>query len=177
MSFAEYRTPALAHVCTATLTVLDAVQDRFLRSIGLSAREACVHFRMAPLAARRNMAMLGVIHRSAIGAGPPMFQDFFRIDRSPPPPRSPRRHHRHLVDPCGIRAQNFVLQSALGRVRLYNLLPDFIVAAPSVKVFQRRLGALVQSRAHAGCADWDTSLCWRVSMHNHILRGMRDWTG
>ena len=121
--------------------------------------------------------MLGVIRRSAIGVVPPMFRDFFRIDRSPPPARAPRRHLRHLVDPCGIRAQNFVLQSALEGVRLYNLLPDFAVAAPSVKEFQRRLGALVQYRAHAGCADWETSFCWRGPMRNRILRSMRDWAG
>eukprot|EP00959_Pyramimonas_sp_CCMP1952_P156756 3278279-Pyramimonas_sp.AAC.1 len=50
--FIEYRAPALAHV-------LDAVQDRFLRAVGISARDACVHFRLAPLATRRDMAMLG----------------------------------------------------------------------------------------------------------------------
>eukprot|EP00959_Pyramimonas_sp_CCMP1952_P404915 8486343-Pyramimonas_sp.AAC.1 len=62
LSFAEYRAPALAHVCTATPRVLNAVQDRFLRAVGISARDTCVHFRLAPLATRKDTAMLGAIH-------------------------------------------------------------------------------------------------------------------
>eukprot|EP00969_Alexandrium_andersonii_P019177 837420-Alexandrium_andersonii.AAC.1 len=99
------------------------------------------------------MAVLGVIHRSVLGQGPKEFAKFFRCDRSVCTPRTPRRHARHLVDPCGLRWPDYALHSALGAVRLYNILPDYIVTANCVKEFQRGMQRLLCLRA-SSCEDW-----------------------
>ena len=177
VSFAEYRTPAIAHASRTALEILDNVQRRFLRAVGITEVDALVTFKLAPLSTRRDIATLGVIHRSVLGLGPASFRSFFCLDPSPPPPRSRLRHHRRLHDPCDFRAQDFLLRSALGGVRLYNILPDFIVAANTVREFQSRLQAFVVFRAQQGCADWDASLSWRIPLASHPLRPFRDWHG
>ena len=177
LSYAEYRTPAIANASCFALHVLDAVQDRFLRAIGLVAEATCVQFKLAPLFYRRDIVILGVLHRFAIERGPSMFHSLFRVDISLPSLRAPRSLCRHLIDPCTLRAQQFVTQSALGAVRLYNILPDFVVAARSAKKFQIRLSALLRCRVAAGHANWPSTFSWRCPLRNHSLRSMRDWCG
>ena len=60
------------------------MQTRFLRQIGLSDESAFMHFNLAPLMVRRDIAILGVIHRAAMCAGPPQLWGFFRLDSSVP---------------------------------------------------------------------------------------------
>eukprot|EP00969_Alexandrium_andersonii_P067262 2967486-Alexandrium_andersonii.AAC.1 len=77
------------------------------------------------------MALLGLIHRTVLGFGPEEFRNFFRLGDSVCTPRAPRRHARHLIDPCGLRWPDYALHSALGVARLYNILPDSIVNTTS----------------------------------------------
>ena len=70
LSYLEYRTPAIYHATRVVLGRLDAVQSRFLHDVGVNEVDALVHFRLAPLSARRDMAMLGLIHRTVLGKGP-----------------------------------------------------------------------------------------------------------
>ena len=66
LSFLEYRTAAIYHATRAVLSRLDAVQCRFLRDIGVDEISALVTFHLAPLATRRDIAMLGLIHRTIV---------------------------------------------------------------------------------------------------------------
>ena len=78
LSFVEYRTPAVYHATSSVLAQLDRLHDSFLREIGLSREEALIHFNLAPLSMRRDIALLGLLHRSAIGSGPPQFRGLFK---------------------------------------------------------------------------------------------------
>ena len=66
LSFVEYRTPAVYRATSSVLAQLDRLQDSFLREIGLFREEALIHFNLAPLSMRRDIALLGLLHRSAI---------------------------------------------------------------------------------------------------------------
>ena len=77
LSFVEYRTPAVYHATKTTLSGIDLVQRRFLRECGLSDEDALLHFNLAPLETRRDIAMLGLIHRSVLGCGPRHFANMF----------------------------------------------------------------------------------------------------
>ena len=129
LSFIEYRTAAVAHAATSVLASVDAIQTRLLRSLGITDLEALMHFRLAPLCTRRDIAILGMIHRCVLREGPACLWKFFVVEHREPPPRCPRRHCRHLIDPCGLRWPDYALRSAFGGARLYNLLPDYIAAA------------------------------------------------
>ncbi len=57
LSFVEYRTTAIYHVCDSALVLLDAVQDKILRIAGMSKLEALNAAHLAPLSVRRDIAM------------------------------------------------------------------------------------------------------------------------
>ena len=80
LSFVEYRTPALYHSCSTVLAQVDRILASFLRKIGITDIEALIRFRLAPLSLRRDIAMLGVIHRAVLHEGPPQFWEWFRVD-------------------------------------------------------------------------------------------------
>ena len=179
LSFIEYRAPAISHAASSALSLLDCVQERFTRALGVSEEDALLQFCLAPLAARRDMAILGLIHRTALGLGPSMFEEFFVLDRSSAPSRalrsSSRRHSRQLRDPCHARAPDYLLQSLLGAVRLYNILPESIVSQSNVKDFQRGLQALLCHSASARTQDWQRLFCWRGPLAFHPLRAFSYW--
>ena len=141
LSFLEYRTAAIYHACNTTLQRLDNFQEHFLSELGITAKTALFVFNLAPLARRRDIAMLGVMHRCVLGKGPPHFQDFFKL--APPKASTTRsgarRHGRQLID---IRNKAFIeieRRSILGLILVYNHMPGNVVAANCVSSFQRNL--------------------------------------
>ena len=171
LSFIEYRTPAIYHAVNVRLGQVDRLQDSFLKDLGLSPLDSLVHFKLAPLSCRRDMALLGLIHRSVLGLGPPQFHEFVR-----PPWRwrvrqTVRQRHRfHLEDSIDGRHLNLFRDSVFGLMRVYNLLDPEIVEAQSVANFQAKLQQLLLSRACAGCMDWRDTFSPRVAMYEHPLR-------
>ena len=81
-----------------------------------------------------------------------------------------------MIEPCEVHWPDYALRSIHGAVRLYNILPDWVIAADSVRIFQRRLQQLVCACAqHNG--DWQSVLSWRVPLAMHPLQSQRDWHG
>ena len=154
------------HATRDVLKRLDNVQLRFLRDAGISEQDALFHFNLAPLSTRRDIAMLGVIHRTILGRGPPHFKEFFK--------RAPcvgQRHRFHLAD---VRepgpTSKLLTRSVFGLVAVYNLLPEQVFECKSIKHFQRNLQELVKQRASSGCEDWTESLSPRLPMQSHPLQ-------
>ena len=67
LSVMEYRTPAIYHESTTSLRPVDQILRSFLRQLGVSGMAALVHFNLAPLSSRRDIPMLGLIHRTLLG--------------------------------------------------------------------------------------------------------------
>ena len=78
LSFIEYRTGAIYHATTTVLNQLDRTQDNFFRELGIDSTAALMDFNLAPLSMRRDIALLGILHRAALGEGPPQFREYFR---------------------------------------------------------------------------------------------------
>ena len=78
LSFLEYRTPAVYHATREVLQNLDNVQTRFLSDVGVDEITALMEFNLAPLRTRRDIAMLGMLHRAKLGLGPPQFRELFK---------------------------------------------------------------------------------------------------
>ena len=70
LGFIEYRTAAIYHASSTALAELDLVYSRLLRVAGLTQEDSLLEFGLAPLNSRRDIAMLGLIHRTVIGEGP-----------------------------------------------------------------------------------------------------------
>ena len=181
LSFIEYRTSAIYHTCDSALTLLDAVQDKLLQAAGVSKLEALNEFSLAPLTVRRDIAMLGIIHRTVLGRGPVQFQDFFKAEERAR--REGRGRHALQLLPLsdhvsdfvlpGSRPANYIRHSGFGLIHVYNMLPaDIVEQAASVKHFQKALQELVRQRANEGCSDWELTLSPRPQSWRHPLRSV-----
>ena len=174
LSYVEYRTAAVYHATNTVLRPLNAVQTRFLKALGCTELEALMEFNLAPLSARRDIAMLGVIHRTTLGKGPAHFREFFkpaeRTQRTYFTRRTARNHTKPLEDPRTGRFPELLRRSALGLIAVYNMLPPELVLAKTVKEFQSNLQELLKTRAKEGCDDWAETLSPRVPLWCHPLR-------
>ena len=167
LSFLEYRTPAVYHARRNALSRLDNVQQRFLRDVGIDDLTALMQFNLAPLSTRRDIAMMGLIHRTALGRGAPHFRKHFRL--AGPDFVGQRNHGRHLVDPRLEVRGNMVARSALGLVAIYNMLPNQVAMVTDISLFQAGLQRIVKERASEGCLDWAATFSPRLPLASHPL--------
>ena len=126
LSWLEYQTPAIYHVTRALLRRVDGIQSRFLLDIGIDEVTALMEFNLAPLQMRRDLAMLGVLHRAALGQGPPQLRKLFR--------RKPGS--TLLIDPFETAMPPIVRRSAWGLISVYNRLGGGARSIMTVKDFQ-----------------------------------------
>ena len=163
LSYIESSTPAVYHAAACHLQKIDHVQDVLLREMNLTSEDALMRFNLAPLKVRRDIAMLGLIHRCILGKGPPHFRQWFVL--APPPVHVPRtrlamrRHCKQLVDPCDGSQSSLLTRSPFGLIRIYNLLPQFVVSASTAKLFQSKLQSLVKRELLQGSETWHLCLC------------------
>ena len=172
LSYLEYRTPAIYHACETVLTPLNRVLRNFLRQINVSLLEALLCFSLPPLETRRDIAMLGVLHRAAIRQPPRHFWNWARLDtrdlrRSS---RSLRNSVRPLLPIPDADRLRIGRQSFFGLIGVYNLLPNSVVETASVKDFQSALMELLRDCARSGRPDWPHLFSCRFDMWCHPLR-------
>ena len=172
LGYIESRTPALYHACNSHLSRLDHVQTRFLRDLEVDEVSALTEFNLAPLAARRDVAMLGLIHRTVLGKGPQQFSRFFKsveFESKQNTRRATQRHSRQLQD---VRDEHYLettRRSALGLIGVYNLLPSSAFELDNVKEFQIHMQSLLKRQATAGEVDWRETFSPRLPLYSHPL--------
>ena len=158
----EFCTPAVYHCTDSTLQQVDRVQKRFLREAGLTESEALLRYHLAPLQTRRDIAMLGLIHRTVLGLGPPQFRRWFFA--ATPQTHTygtglqNKLHTKPLHNYLEGRYTELLRRSPLGLVRAYNALPQEAADKPTVRGFQRWLQDHVKTQARAGSEDWPNCL-------------------
>jgi hypothetical protein len=158
LSYLEYRTPSVYHARREALEKLDRVQSRFLADLGIPEVEALLQFNLAPLSTRRDIAMLGLLHRTILGKGPSHFTEFFRVGAD-----------GKLVTTSLRRMGPLAKRSALGLIPIYNLLPGGITSAKSVSLFQSRLQRELKMRAEASLLEWPQTYSPWMPLDNHPL--------
>ena len=169
LSYLEYRTAGISHAASSVLAPVDQIQARFLEALGIPILDALLHFNLAPLATRRDMANLGIIHRAVLGKGPSVIRPFFLLD--PSPPRSAhRRHARQLLDPYRDMHRGYLNRSVLGHIVVYNLLPARVVSETSVKSFQSALASFLKDVAVSSFEFWHDLFSSRILFLTHPLR-------
>ena len=148
------------------LAPLERIEAHFLRDVGLTIDIAFDKFNLAPLAFRRDVAMLGLLHKCALGlahdslqalvpAAPQQHQRLFSTRLAG------RRHNRQLLERCRGDHLDVLARSVFGLVRVYNLLKQVIVNAPTIKSFQRRLTKAAHERSKFD-AKWATMYSPRI---------------
>ena len=172
-SYIESKTAAIYHASTILLNRVDNIQVQFLRQIGLTELNALCEFRLAPLNCRRDMAILGLIHRTVLGLGPNQFTNYFKLaspTNHPDGRESERRHNRQLTTMRTGKFLDILANSALGVIDVYNLLPQKIVDADSVTTFQKRLQLALVEDAKCERPGWRDMYSPRRQIFAHPLR-------
>ena len=129
--------------------------------MGLTREKAFTDFKLAPLATRRDIGMLGLVHRTVLEKGPPHFQKWFfpaRPKHSHKTRLQERAHQHQLFDYVDGDQTELLRRSALGLPHVYNRLPKWVVEKKTVSAFQTALQKLVLQRLRKGDANWDKHL-------------------
>ena len=162
LSYIESGTPALHHAAPSVLECVDRVQRRFLREVGLSEERALTEYRLAPLCARRDIAMIGMLHRITSGTAPSELAKLFvPVNRRTGfgTRNLEVRHERQLREfVSGGCHTETCRRSAFGLVTVWNMLPGDVVMSKSTKVVQRRLQDALRNHMESGQRNWQT-LC------------------
>jgi hypothetical protein len=73
----ESNVGGIYHATSTVLAPLDRIATRFVHELNLEVDFAFLHFNLAPLSLRRDIAMLGFLHKTNLPRGHPHIQDFF----------------------------------------------------------------------------------------------------
>ena len=130
--------------------------------MGLTQEDALLQHNLASLSTRRDVALLGVVHRTVLGLGPPHFRKWFfpaaQRTCSSRTRSSSSQHPHQLHDYLDGTHSELLKRSPLGLTRVYNQLPAEVVAASTVSRFQRQLQEQVKSALRGGRDDWELLL-------------------
>ena len=155
LSYLESSTPGLYHAAHSVLDKVDRVQRRLLRAVGCTELQGLLDHRLAPLPSRRDIAMMGVLHRIVLGEAPPQLVALFPVLGAVSEPAGLQRlrgwrprHTRQLATPATYNSTELLRRSLFGLVECYNWLPQKAVDCKTVKAFQRTLQNGLES--HAG---------------------------
>ena len=169
LSYLESSTPGLYHAAPSVLDKIDRVQRRLLRALDLDETTALRTYKLAPLPSRRDMSMLGALHKVALGIAPPQLAALSPAVGVVEEPLQRQRlrhwrplHNKQLSTHASFLSSEITRRSLFGLVHCYNRLPQTVVDARTVRAFQGRLqGALLEyGRSRAGypsspLAPWD----------------------
>ena len=146
---------------------------RFLHQIDLSKETAFLEFNLAPLCVRRDIAILGCIHRASMCHGPPALLRFFRraVAARASTTRQVLSNFLQIAEWSRGRNLEIMCRSAFGMIRVYNLLPQDFVEKADVKSFRSAFTQMVRDRLTCGDITWRFLSSSRHQLFNtHPLR-------
>ena len=137
----EFSHGAMYHAANVHLAALDGAQSSFTHSLGLSVEDAFLRFNFAPLCLRRDIAILGLLHKITLGLAHPSFSDVFPMRSAVhvhehDTRQERRRHSKQFVEHCDGGQTGYFGKSIFSACRVYNFLPSYMVIAKTVSQFQ-----------------------------------------
>jgi hypothetical protein len=143
LSGIEFATPALYHCSEYALRPLETIQERLSKELGFGEVKLLMQHSLAPFRCRRDIAMLGLLHRIMKGWAPNCFNKFIYSWSGPSYPRSLRaphlRHNPQIHDPSDGTESRLMNRSIFGLIYAYNCLPQVVVDSCSISISQRHL--------------------------------------
>ena len=149
------------HAATYLLAKIDHVQSRFLRALGMSAEQAFLEFNFAPPKLRRNIGILGLLHKRVLGLCHPSFERLLPWYNSRFNEARRLGHTKQLyghwveISHC----QGLFTRSIFGMVDIYNNLPQQAADASSVTTFQQYLTHIARTKCQSGDDAWSSAFC------------------
>ena len=96
----ETHSGAIFHASTYLLDKLDNVQEHFLHELGISASAAFMEYNFAPPTLRRNIGVLGLLHKRVLGLCHPAFETLLPFFRERIGFNVAGRHNKQLYSHC-----------------------------------------------------------------------------
>ena len=159
----EAHSGGIFHACTTLLAKIDHAQNRFLHELNLCPDRAFLEFNFIPPSFRRNVGILGLMHKRVLGKCHPTFQQLLPFYTERFPEGRDRGHSKqlygHWVEINSHRA--LYTRSIFGMCDIYNNLPQYVVDSTSVSAFQACLTQMARTRCEQGVAAWATSFSRR----------------
>ncbi len=145
---------AIYHAAQSHLNSLDSIQAHFVRELGLTEEEAFLQYKLPPLELRRDIAVLGLLHKIQLGDVHPDFHGLFPREDAPRAPtrHNARRHGRQFREISG--NSYYFNQSVFSAVKIYNVLPAYAVYAETVQTFQSLLTKDAKIACQSGRVGW-----------------------
>ena len=154
---------AYFHASSTLLEKVGQVQRSFLIKLGISERDAFLEFNFAPTALRRNIAILGLLHKRVLGQAHPTFERLLPFYAQRFGEERGRGHNKPLYGHWleATYHPSLCARSIFSMVDIYNNLPQNVVDAGSVTDFQHLLTDIARERLRQGNQLWFMSFCAR----------------
>ena len=150
---------AIFHATWSYFQRLDDIQYKFLAEIGITEEDVFVEYNFAPPTLRRDIDILGLLHKRVFRKTHPVIQQFrpFHVDvfGSLRSREYNRQLYGHILDVQ--RQHSLHDRSIFGMVENYNKLPQEIVDCSNAKVFQKEMILIARIRCNDGDASWKRS--------------------
>ena len=159
LSLLEFSIGAIYHASTSVLEPVDRIQLSFLREVGVSNERAFLEYNLAPLNLRRDIAMLGSLHKIVLRQAHPDIQVIF-----PLAPTDQFHYHYHTRLAESRHNQQILVReggtdlfcrSVFGLMQVYTLLPQDWVNSRSVHNFQSKITQCARMACLNGLESWD----------------------
>ena len=153
---------AIFHASQSHLDSLDRMQSHFVEALGLTENEAFLSFNLAPLKLRRDIAVLGLLHRVQLGEVHPDFQNLFPRENRPQVAtrHAARRHGKQFQEISG--SSHYFNHSVFGATKVYNVMPAYAVNVGDVGSFQSMLTKDARFQCKIGATNWIRMYCCRA---------------
>ena len=153
---AEYQNAAICHAAPSLLAQIDAMQRRYLHELHLTEEVAFLDHNFLPPRTRRDVAMLGLIHKRVLGTAHPAFAFLLPWSTAS---SVHCRHNKQLYsgrDKC-IGNHALFHRSILGRADMYNRLSQRLVDIDNIKMFQSELTQIIRNRCERNIPTWQST--------------------
>ena len=127
-----------------------------MRELAISEGDAFIVHRLAPLSLRRDIALLGMLHKRVLGICHPCFADLFPFAPVPTDGDVHYGHDKQLdnFSDDSINRGTLWKRSIFALIHVYNRVPQHIIDLMNVSKFQAALTKIVRTRYENGHADW-----------------------
>ena len=155
------------HAAASLLEKIDDVHDRFIHELGLSSAEAFLKYNLPPPKLRRNVGILGLLHKRVLGKCHPSFEVLlpwsssrFSVSRGL---GHSKQLYGHNIEVS--HHQAIFNRSIFAMVDIYNNLPQYVVDSPTISTFQSLLTRIARRRCESGDVSWASSFCRTFEHH------------
>ena len=152
----ETHNGAIFHASTSALAKIDRLQKHFLDELQLTEEEAFLQFNFAPPILRRNIGILGLLHKRVLGKAHPIFESLLPFHFDVFGNFRPGEHRKQLYNHiCDMYFQpELFKRSIFNMVYSYNRLPNDAIECMSVKLFQSCLTKMARDQCEHENPRW-----------------------